>query len=458
VRRLLPALCLLLLGVAAGAQDSIRYYPAAPISSSSIRYFPTLAVGCGGLCDDLVSYWTLDEASGTRIDDVGDVDLAGVGVGAAAGKNASGAAFVSGDAKRLSATTLTLGTGDFALSLWVKQTTESLQFVTELGDWQQANVGSDGLTFSIYTPGVNAILRVALNDNHALETFDTPIGTFFLNGLHNLVLNVSGATWTLYLNGVSVGTGNCAARIADSLHQFSIGGAYWGGAGNFYLNGLVDEYATWRRSLTSAEITRLYNWGAGSFRPFVSVATFTAPGGAFFAYGDSKTAANAFQPTFQQSMAVAGYTLTLDSKGTNGIDAATLATQVDADMADASRNPYVGLVLYNIGSNDSVSLPAEATWKANTAYILDALHAKWPNAKVGVARPWRRGFGAACNTLATWISDLVTARSAWALLGPDERVFLENGDDGVTYTADGIHPNVAGYALTSARWKTTMGY
>ena len=50
------------------------------------------------------------------------------------------------------------------------------------------------------------------------------------------------------------------------------------------------------------------------------------------------------------------------------------------------------------------------------------------------------------------------ARAAWAHLGPDERAFLENGDDGVTYTTEGVHPNAAGYALTAAQWQAVMGY
>ena len=126
--------------------------------------------------------------------------------------------------------------------------------------------------------------------------------------------------------------------------------------------------------------------------------------------------------------------------------AATDAFDASGDAFDAS------------GANDANDGVTEATWKANYGYILDAIHAKWPNALLYVMRPWTRGYNAECDLFAAWIGDLVTARAGWAFLGPDERDFLENGDDGVTYTSDGTHPNTAGYALTAAQWQAVMGY
>jgi lysophospholipase L1-like esterase len=123
-----------------------------------------------------------------------------------------------------------------------------------------------------------------------------------------------------------------------------------------------------------------------------------------------------------------------------------------AAIADARTD-----VLLNLGANDVAALPAEATWKANLGTILDAIHTKWPNTQVYIMQPWRRGYASQCNSLATWIGDVV-ATKAWSHVGPDERVFLENGDDGVTYTSDGIHPNAAGYVLTATQWKATLGY
>lgn len=140
-----------------------------------------------------------------------------------------------------------------------------------------------------------------------------------------------------------------------------------------------------------------------------------------------------------------------------GATVATMAGRIVADLAaaDPAAPDYI---LLNLGANDVSALPAEATWKADLATVIDGMNAKWPATKVYLMRPWRRGEATDCDTLAGWIADVVAARSAWAFMGPDERVFLENGDDGVTYTSDGIHPNAAGYALTAAQWKATLGY
>jgi hypothetical protein len=41
--------------------------------------------------------------------------------------------------------------------------------------------------------------------------------------------------------------------------------------------------------------------------------------------------------------------------------------------------------------------------------------------------------------------------------GPNERLTLEAGDNGVTNTTDGIHPNAAGILANDAAWAAAMG-
>lgn len=188
----------------------------------------------------------------------------------------------------------------------------------------------------------------------------------------------------------------------------------------------------------------------------------------WLSYGDSKTAGFDWQPSFARYYGTGGTCLPWSLKtntgpqgslARSGYTVATMAALVAADLAAMPDAATLRAVMFNLGANDVAALPAEATWKANLATILDALHAKYPSAMVYVMRPWRRGELTDCNSLATWIAAvLADGRSAWAFVGPDERVFLEGGDDGATYTADGIHPNAAGYVLTATQWKTALGY
>jgi len=173
------------------------------------------------------------------------------------------------------------------------------------------------------------------------------------------------------------------------------------------------------------------------------------------AYGDSKTVADLYQPALATLYAGASIT-TLARLGTT---VTQMQDTVDADLAALSL-PGLKFILFNLGANTVPAMPAEAGYEADLAYILDAFHAKWPTATVYLTQTWRRGYNAESNTLATWQDNVIVGgRAAWAKVGPNERAFLENGDDGVTYTSDGVHPNAAGYALTGAKWNLSVrGY
>jgi len=133
-----------------------------------------------------------------------------------------------------------------------------------------------------------------------------------------------------------------------------------------------------------------------------------------------------------------------------------MAARVDADIAARSGDYRYALI--TIGANNfGGALPPQATFEADLAYTLDAIHTAWPATRLGVALPWSRTYDAQADTLATWIANVLSTRS-WAFAGPDERVYLKGADDGATYTVDGVHPNAAGYALAAARWQTSMGY
>lgn len=134
-----------------------------------------------------------------------------------------------------------------------------------------------------------------------------------------------------------------------------------------------------------------------------------------------------------------------------GLTVINAQATIDADLAAVSATPIPEFALINFGANDSKTEQTEATWKAAYLYILDAIHTKWSTTKLYLMRAWQRDYPDNCDILAGWIADIVAARD-FVYLGPDERVFLENGDDGATYMADASHPNELGRDKTAAEW------
>ena len=250
-------------------------------------------------------------------------------------------------------------------------------------------------------------------------------------------------------------------------------GADWsesGGYANFYVNGLLRATAAiagpFVGSVSASRLGRDISTSLFHAGGLAEHIRFTAPIGAaahlalageygnrtlFLAYGDSKTDSKTYQFTTTGLLEAGGNKWDYRTLARSGYTVATMQDEIDTDLA-AYTSVAPRYVLTNLGANDVVSLPTEAAWKADYQYIFSAMRAKWPNVNIYIMRPWQRGYAANCNTLATWIGDLVTANPGVCFLGPDERVFLENGDDGVTYTSDGIHPNTAGYALTGQQW------
>lgn len=137
-----------------------------------------------------------------------------------------------------------------------------------------------------------------------------------------------------------------------------------------------------------------------------------------------------------------------------------MKNDIDANIAlHAPLDGYVirNTFLINIGAND-VLISDLSQWKTNYQYVISALVAKWPDAEIFLAKPWRRGYGARCDMVATWIDELIAANPSSCFVGHDERSWLEGGDDGATMTTDGLHYSVAGQTECANQWKTILGY
>ena len=194
-----------------------------------------------------------------------------------------------------------------------------------------------------------------------------------------------------------------------------------------------------------------------------STGFISAPRWWVLAYGDSKSTY-----TYYPEDLVAKYAsdtdrgpLTVTVLKVDGSTVTSRATTVAAELSALSL-PYPPsvaprAVLFQLGVVDARTVVAgdEAAWKAALGTILDAFHSKWPTALVYVAKPWGRDEAAGCDILAPWIDSVVDARD-WADDGPDERIYLEGGDDGATMTFDGVHPTDAGSLGGADQWFTTI--
>lgn len=134
-----------------------------------------------------------------------------------------------------------------------------------------------------------------------------------------------------------------------------------------------------------------------------------------------------------------------------GAPATSPAPAADADGVD--------IVLHNIGVNDLPALPAGATWRADYASAIDTIHSRWPRATVYLMRPWQRGYDAEAATVAGWIATVQSTRTSWAVIGPDESVWLKGADNGNTNTSDGIHYSTpTGRIAASNAWQSAVGF
>lgn len=177
-----------------------------------------------------------------------------------------------------------------------------------------------------------------------------------------------------------------------------------------------------------------------------------------FLVGDSKTNLSSFDNylafAIEEAHNIGAYCSRPDKIGIGGAGVATIDTNMATYLS--TRNHIPDYILINLGVND-FDTQVEATWKASYTSILDKLNAKWPSAQIYCMKTWRRGYTTQANTQAGWLDAVIATRS-FAHAGPDERVWLEGGDDGATMTTDGIHYSTAGQTEAGVQWQAAIGY
>lgn len=219
------------------------------------------------LLTGLIEWWALSEGSGDRVGSYAGITFTSInGVGNAAGVNGTtAAAFVSASLQELdtsSSSSLQMGDIDFSIAGWVYMTSSTYGAI--LNKWQ----GVD-LEYILYFDPTISSFRFILNnasgtvDNVPSTTFGSaPLNTWYF------VYAEYDATADLMKIGVNAGpldshahTGGTALTTAPLV----IGRV---DAGNFQ-DGRVQRCGLWKRKLTTAEVSSLYNGGLGKSYPFL---------------------------------------------------------------------------------------------------------------------------------------------------------------------------------------------
>jgi prepilin-type N-terminal cleavage/methylation domain-containing protein len=206
-----------------------------------------------GLLTNLVSYWPLDETSGTRYDAQGSNDLTDYAtVTSRTGKQSSAASFDDATSEYLainSDPSLYI-TNSFTISFWLYL--DDISGVnTLISKW--ANGGGNQQEWILYMNGGTFLTYIGTTNN---------ITTTFAAGqwYHVAITGDASANLTLYVNNSVAHTVTNSGYRASGTSALRFG---TNSATNFF-DGSMDEVALWSRTLSAGEVAQLYNFGLGS--------------------------------------------------------------------------------------------------------------------------------------------------------------------------------------------------
>ncbi len=221
------------------------------------------------LIDNIVSYWSFDSSNSN--DSVGSNNGTDTNVVYSAGKISN--AWV-GDNTSYSAITDAASlkpAGKYSINFWMKTTTTDLD---TLFCSQNYLAGPDRFYgFSALLNGSGGIYfthAFGTATNNALSSVSTSLND---NTYHMVTMIYDQAKMYIYVDGGSDTNQNMTSNATYDTNNYPyIGARFLDGIGaiDTKYTGAVDEIGFWSRDLSSAEVTSLYNGGAGFAYPFSS--------------------------------------------------------------------------------------------------------------------------------------------------------------------------------------------
>lgn len=206
------------------------------------------------LTDSLVAYYSLDDTAdatgnGYTLTNTGSVPFN-------AGKISNGADFTPNDSLNNNSV---LGATSYpkSFSCWFKADSVS-------GDRAVISLSDGSVHYydlKIDTGSGTIVFRS--NNNTQAANVDTGITPSTGTWYHCVIVQHSNVSVSLYVNNTKTNT--TATTYIATVSQFYLG--YLGRSSVWYFDGLIDEVGVWNRALSDAEVSDLYNSGAGLAYP-----------------------------------------------------------------------------------------------------------------------------------------------------------------------------------------------
>lgn len=210
---------------------------------------------------NLVSWWSLNEAdNSTRFDSHGTSHLTpNTGTNGSVDGKIKRAARFTGGAEILQITTpseLVVGNFDFSFCAWVYLTNKSGASQQEIGT--KGKLSLSGLQWRLYYDNSTDRFVFSVTDDGVTQTTVSAsvvpsVNTwYFLSCGHD---SVNDTIWITYNDGGVISSNSFSAGVYNAVN-----GTFWVGSS---LYGYVDEPSFWRRTLSTTDISALYNSGDG---------------------------------------------------------------------------------------------------------------------------------------------------------------------------------------------------
>ena len=229
------------------------------------------------LLGDLIGFWRLEEASGTRVDAHGATPLTDINtVTSAAGKLNNAASFTAANFEYLNSTSSMSLVDDFTVSAWAN-------FNNIAGGLSPSGRGIAEYVNSVGPNGAIGDWILGVLPGGAVQLFHWRNTGADTTGLHtaasagitisawfHIVGRRASGVYTIWVNGTMSPLGADASTITGwGSTKFSIGTAFVDGVtAGYYMDGLIDEVGVWKRALSATEIATLYRAGSARAYPF----------------------------------------------------------------------------------------------------------------------------------------------------------------------------------------------